>query len=704
MYKGHDKVVFQIVNQDNRDEIDEITQFQSARWVSPPEAMWRIYRFSLHHTHPSVVSLQLHLEDCQIVSFKTNSTVEHIKGSEFHSKTMLTQFFYMNAHNEQAQLGKFLYKEFPSYFVWSKKNRMWTKRKRQDVIGRIITANPTEGERYYLRLLLNHVHGPTSYMNLKQVNGYTYTTFRESALAHGLLKDDRSNEKCLEEACIYQMPISLRNLFCTVLSYCSPVNPRQLFLTFEDAMSDDYINLQRMSKIQARHALLTTLKAGLESMGKNICEYNIADLSISTESHETICKEIVDELNFEISQTDLKSVIQLNDEQRCAFTEIIDAVVQKKKRCFFVDGPGGTGKTFLYRALLATVRSNKQIALATASSGVAASILPNGRTAHSRFKIPISGDEKTACTVSKQSDLAKLLRATSLIIWDEASMAKKEDIEALDDMLRDITDVDYIFGGKVVVLGGDFRQVLPVIPKGSKEDCINASLVRSTIWPMLKKFKLKENMRARLDPSFSKFLLRVGNGIEMVDQLDQIEIPRSMLLESKDRPSSIQDLIDFVFPDLNEYANNAITMTSSAILTPKNNCVDEINDTLMSRFPGDEKVYYSIDETMNQSDQGLYADFLHTLTPNGMPPHELVLKPNCPIMLLRNINPSIGLCNGTRLICRAFGEHTIIAEIAVGERKGDITFIPRIPLQPSDPKLYPVAFTRRQFPISRALL
>lgn len=250
-----------------------------------------------------------------------------------------------------------------------------------------------------------------------------------------------------------------------------------------------------------------------------------------------------------------------------------------------MDGPGGTGKTFLYRALLATVRSNKQIALATASSGVAASILPNGRTAHSRFKIPISGDEKTACTVSKQSDLAKLLRATSLIIWDEASMAKKEDIEALDDMLRDITDVDYIFGGKVVVLGGDFRQVLPVIPKGSKEDCINASLVRSTIWPMLKKFKLKENMRARLDPSFSKFLLRVGNGIEMVDQLDQIEIPRSMLLESKDRPSSIQDLIDFVFPDLNEYANNAITMTSSAILTPKNNCADEINDTLMSEVP-----------------------------------------------------------------------------------------------------------------------
>lgn len=154
-----------------------------------------------------------------------------------------------------------------------------------------------------------------------------------------------------------------------------------------------------------------------------------------------------------------------------------------------------------------------------------------------------------------------------------------------------------------------------------------------------------------------------------------------------------------MFPNLNEYGNNAIRMTSSTTLTPKNNHVDEINNALMANLPGDEEVYYSVDETVNQTDQGLYVDFLHTLTPNGMPPHELVLKTNCPIMLLRNINPSKGLCNGSRLICRAFEKHMIIAEIAVSEHKGDITFIPHIPLQPSDPKLYAVKFTRRQFPV-----
>ncbi|PHU12059.1 hypothetical protein BC332_18989 [Capsicum chinense] len=80
---------------------------------------------------------------------------------------------------------------------------------------------------------------------------------------------------------------------------------------------------------------------------------------------------------------------------------------------------GGNGKTFLYRALLATIRSKGLIALATVTSGVAASILPGGRTAHSRFKISINIDEQFSCNISKQSSLAFLIRDAKLIVWDE---------------------------------------------------------------------------------------------------------------------------------------------------------------------------------------------------------------------------------------------------------------------------------------------
>lgn len=94
-------------------------------------------------------------------------------------------------------------------------------------------------------------------------------------------------------------------------------------------------------------------------------------------------------MNISISREDLASVKSLNEDQKYPYKEIINAIINAKPLNFFIDGPRGIGKTFLYRALLASIRSQRKIALAIATSGVAASILPNGRTAPSRFKVPI---------------------------------------------------------------------------------------------------------------------------------------------------------------------------------------------------------------------------------------------------------------------------------------------------------------------------
>ncbi|KAH0650144.1 hypothetical protein KY284_030056 [Solanum tuberosum] len=187
---------------------------------------------------------------------------------------------------------------------------------------------------------------------------------------------------------------------------------------------------------------------------------------------------------------------------------------------FFIDGPGGIGKTYLYHTLLATVRSKGFIALATATSGVAASVLPGGRTAHSRFKLPIDTRENCACNISKQSSLASLIRDAKLIVWDEVSMAKKKLIETFDSFLKDIMNTDTLFGGKVVVFGGDFRQTLPVIQNGKKEDFINESLLNSTIWDHLEKYQLVQNMCAKIDPTFCEYLLKIGSGKQSVNALD----------------------------------------------------------------------------------------------------------------------------------------------------------------------------------------
>jgi hypothetical protein len=100
------------------------------------------------------------------------------------------------------------------------------------------------------------------------------------------------------------------------------------------------------------------------------------------------------------------------------------------------------------------------IALATASSGCAANNMPGGRTAHSRFKIPLKIENNSVCNIKKQSGIAQLLRMATLIIWDEASMAKRQAIEALERTMQDIIEENLPFGGKIMVFGGDFRQVI----------------------------------------------------------------------------------------------------------------------------------------------------------------------------------------------------------------------------------------------------
>ncbi|XP_066310860.1 uncharacterized protein [Miscanthus floridulus] len=196
---------------------------------------------------------------------------------------------------------------------------------------------------------------------------------------------------------------------------------------------------------------------------------------------------------------------------------------------FFVDGPGGTGKTYLYRALLATIRSQKKIAVATTTSGVVASIMPGGRTAHSRFKIPLTIDNGAFCTFTKQSGTTKLLWAASLIIWDKVIMIKRQGVEALDNSLRDIMDRPELpFGGKTVVFGGDFRHVLPVVRRWSRAQVVGASLRMSYLWDSMRHLKLVRNMRAKSDPWFAEYLLRVGGGSEEATVDDEIRLPHDI--------------------------------------------------------------------------------------------------------------------------------------------------------------------------------
>ncbi|KAL7186238.1 hypothetical protein ACSBR2_028060 [Camellia fascicularis] len=212
------------------------------------------------------------------------------------------------------------------------------------------------------------------------------------------------------------MSCSLRRLFATILIHCAPNNPKQLWEKFKDYKVEDYAKTTNLSKEEIFKNVLQRINLTLQSMGKDIKDFNIcSDNMISSDNQDT-CHEIEEEMNIVVSEVDYQSISLLSSEQKVAFDKILNRDFSGNQGCFFIDGPGATGKTFLYKALLAAIRSNNYIALATATSRVAASILPRGCIAHSRFKIPIDVDTYKSCNIGKQTGLANLLRTAKLII------------------------------------------------------------------------------------------------------------------------------------------------------------------------------------------------------------------------------------------------------------------------------------------------
>ena len=186
---------------------------------------------------------------------------------------------------------------------------------------------------------------------------------------------------------------------------------------------------------------------------------------------------------------------------------------------------------------LLTLRSREVISVAT--SAVAASVLDNGRRAHSVFKIPIPCVFESVCNISLDSALAAEIREADFIMWDEIAMCVRYCIEAVDRTLRAIVnDPALLFGGKCVLLSGDCRQILSVVPKESRGMILHMCLKSSWIFSELRVLHLTENMRLKAlkeDPNaelaaleYSEYLLRIGEGRQDRDQNNCIHLPVSV--------------------------------------------------------------------------------------------------------------------------------------------------------------------------------
>ncbi|XP_015937137.3 uncharacterized protein LOC107462960 [Arachis duranensis] len=260
----------------------------------------------------------------------------------------------------------------------------------------------------------------------------------------------------------------------------------------------------------------------------------------------------------------------------------------------------------------------------------------------------------------------------------------------------------------------DFRQVLPVIPKASRAEIVMASINSSILWKHFEVLTLTKNMRLESATNqsnleelkrFSDWILQIGEGRigTIINEKLLVQIPNEFLIFPSDNP--IDDIINAIYLDIVRNFDDTGFFQDRAILAPTVEIVEEINDHIVQLLPGTEKEYLSADSICGSDAycdvdvDWINIEFLNQIKCSGLPNHSLKLKKCVPIILLRNIDPAGGLCNGTRLIVRDLGTNVIGAEIVSGSHIGDKVFIPRMNLISSDAGI-PFKFQRRQFPIN----
>ena len=281
-------------------------------------------------------------------------------------------------------------------------------------------------------------------------------------------------------------------------------------------------------------------------------------------------------------------------------------------------------------------------------------------------------------------------------------MTNRSCYDAVDRTLQDICDKpDVPFGGIPTVLGGDFAQILPVVEGSNRAATVDASLQRSRVWPRFTVKRLTRNMRLQTGFNNQSFADWIRTMSYREHSRGLIKLPSYI-----SRATDEEDLISTIYPrfpvDLQQqlefYRDRALLATINEVI---DSCNQKITEQFLQACPEPPpRRFLSIDTLdPDHASPGFMVgeDHLHGLTPDGLPPFELNLKPGLPIMLLRNINASMGLANGSRLVLTRIHHFVLEGRLLGGDFHGQPRMIPRIKLS-TKPDHFPV-FTRKQFPI-----
>uniref|UniRef100_A0A183C0L0 ATP-dependent DNA helicase n=1 Tax=Globodera pallida TaxID=36090 RepID=A0A183C0L0_GLOPA len=726
---------------------DEFRQIRMARYQTPNEALLSIWGNKIVRKSHQVQHQRFHLPGQNRIVVPVGREEERAVEererieAEQDQLTPLTAYFTLNVtiSPELAQEHTFL--TICNAYWYDRQANQWKQRaqQRKNHLAMLEAASAGNPEHQALRMLLLHVRGPTGWADLYA----GHTSFVDAAKALGLLEDSSIWVNTILEA-LSGLPTFRRRLNWTAVLLANSglldasfvldqvlldsrrlLTPRALLQNGLEAVRL-YV-LFRMELVFRLHGVVPgNFNSCCERLGlpapvgfvmppEDIieAEFNAGDYGnrmwaqlMQGDDDQSDSATDGPMTTAQYAAMDAEFSPKLNDKQRNFLDAVCtsvhrrrDARLEPTKQLFMLTGDGGTGKTFAYNALIARLKSKMACRLlATASTGIAAQLLFEGATLHSKLRVPIDIDDDTTPMLDYESDSAKLLRALELLIIDEISISDKNVINYVDKLLRsiDMANHEKHFGGKIVVFGGDWKQLLPVAECSGALGVDNVNMaywmsVKTTPWftnGLVNIHRLTVNMRVTGNQeNYRRTLKTWGTGVTVRTAATDdrrrpyVQLCPSLCLTSEDA------LIEFVFGDaLKDPLANIEQLRGAAILCPLNKDTFKLNMELMARISNgvptsaqlSNRIYTSVDTVdpdspidvlaLNVAER--YIENIYGKTPPGMPEHSLQLKVGAVMMVIKNISVAHGLCNGTRVQIIALGDNIITCRYIQGPRAG----------------------------------
>ena len=717
--------------------MDEIDEFWDARYLSAGEAAWRIMGFHVTKKEPAVTALPIHLPDATsnhqyhrstnssvlsqlnryflrpTGSFTTDGTVhlfDDLTYADYYTHFRLAKY-------APSKDGNALYFLEQPNDTGSPRMHVIMRSGAHSHVTRMRSARPSQGELFYLRTILQN-QPCRSFKMARTVGDTEYGSFQEAARELGLFADrNEATYAMLEAIQNLRTPRELRVLFVHLLVNECVDAPLTLWDIVQEHLAYDFILKNNNTADLGINLALDDISHLLEEYGKRLSNFGLPEATIHTREvqHELLrWSAVANQLQMRAEVT----IRIFNADQLAIYAQILSAITDNRPLCIFIDGKAGRGKTTLVNALCDKLRSMGRIVIPTATSAFAAQLYPGGRTTHSAFKVsnirfiarcrtdhfnyikvPVNNkNEMLESPIDPSDPRGELLKEAALIIWDEAPMANRAVLACVEETCRRVMGNELPFGGKVIILLGDFRQTCPVVRRGSRAEVVDASIKSSPLFAYFSTVRLTIPIRNAADPQFASFVDTIGDGAGP-------EIPLDMLT----KVYSMNELIDFVYPS--EILANPIACLTRAILCPTNQQVDSYNNTILCNVQGTSRTYLAADSLKEVDEQGLTApdsilDYVAQHTPPGLPPQSLTIKTNAVFRLLRNLSVDRGLVKNVRVVVAQVGTRLITVGLLKGVAGGmnqmdnELILIPRICFTTTLASGH--TLLRRQFPLAPA--